>query len=139
MSTSHNIVSPKKSQIDRESLSGIKFLEKRWSSASEKQFQREFCILARKAGWNILETRKPFGWGGFPDLTMLKGENFILAELKSVDGIVSPEQMKCHDRLRKAGQRVYIWNPKCLKEIEGVTGLNFDNVVMDDLQKEKKC
>ena len=133
MSASHNIVSPEKSQIDCESLSGIEFLEKRWSSVSEKQFQQEFCRLARRAGWYILETRKPFGWEGFPDLTMLKDREFFHVELKTVDGIVSPAQKQCHSRLRQADQKVHIWNPTDLKEIMEVIQLDIDNITLSDL------
>lgn len=69
---------------------------------------------AQKLRWRI--HRDPY-WRptatmpGYPDLTLVRGERLIFAELKSMKGAVSADQDGWLDALRGVGVEVYVWTP----------------------------
>ena len=68
---------------------------------TEKQFQAQVLDLARIFGWRVYH---PFlsKWSerGFPDLTMVRGNRLIFAELKRDTGKTTPAQDEWIDLLR---------------------------------------
>ena len=65
------------------------------------------------------------GSAGFPDLVLAGERGFILAELKTDTGRVSPQQVEW---LKACDPHVecYIWRPKDLPEITARLGRNID-------------
>ncbi len=100
---------------------------------SEAKFQTIVLQIARLNGWKAAHFRKvrvqrPNGsvyyatpvaadGAGFVDLVLVR-ERLIFAELKTMSGVVEPDQEAWHERLRKAGQTVYVWRPVDLDMIE---------------------
>ena len=83
----------------------------------EARLQRRVVSLMTGYGWYVLEMdkagmRRTFKKGafkvGFPDLLGLKGNRFVLIELKSEDGEVRPEQVRMHQLLATFGIRVHV-------------------------------
>ena len=52
---------------------------------------------------------------GFPDLVLVRGKRVIWAELKTMDGRITPEQREWLNDLTHAGQEVYVWRPDGLR------------------------
>lgn len=83
-----------------------------WSEAS---FQGRVEAFALKHGWlyyHPFDSRR--SRKGFPDTVMVHpGRQLtIYAELKSVNGKVSPDQKKWLEGLVLAGEYVYLWYPR---------------------------
>ncbi len=77
----------------------------------EREWQAQVTEAARLLGWRVYHThdsrRSEPGW---PDLAMVR-ERFIVAELKTETGKVSPAQQRWLTALRAAGVETYIWRP----------------------------
>lgn len=93
---------------------------------TEKQFQAAVVEYAEPMGWR---TFHPFDSRrsnpGFPDLTMVRRERLIFAELKRHTGRVSSAQsawLMALARVDPAADRieVHLWRPSDWPEIEGV-------------------
>lgn len=54
---------------------------------------------------------------GFPDLVIVGHGRVIFAELKDIAGKIEPGQQYWLDRLVEAHQRVYVWRPGDLDEV----------------------
>jgi len=85
------------------------------SHVREKDWQATVRGAAQLNGWLVFAT-----WNsrnspkGMPDLTMARSSDgrVIFAELKSVDGKLSPEQAHALNVLRQCpGVEVYVWRP----------------------------
>lgn len=63
--------------------------------------------------------RTPRNAAGWPDLVLLR-ERTVYAELKADDGVLSAEQEAWLERLRRAGNEVYVWRPSDRDEWLGV-------------------
>jgi len=92
----------------------------------EKDFQRTVIELARLHGWraySIPDSRRSTE-KGYPDITLwhAKRKVFALAELKTVKGKLSAEQIAVHAELKACGMTVYVWRPDEWDEIEKVLG-----------------
>ncbi|WP_288405690.1 VRR-NUC domain-containing protein [uncultured Deinococcus sp.] len=83
---------------------------------TEAQLQARVRHLLVRFGWYVVETdraslgrsRKRGGVEvGFPDLLALRGDRFVLIELKTKDGRVSEEQAALHARFRALGIAVH--------------------------------
>lgn len=73
-------------------------------------------------GWIVL-TAQTFGWltyhpldsrgsaAGFPDLTLVRGDELMFVEVKRETGKVSAAQQRWLDALRGAGVEVHVWRP----------------------------
>lgn len=84
------------------------------STLTEKQWQAQVVEWAHRGGWRVFHvydmTRSA---GGFPDLVLVKpGRPVIYAELKTVNGRISPQQKAWLADLKDAeGADVYVWRP----------------------------
>ena len=85
-------------------------------------FSWKVCLVrpARTAhGW-----RTPFGADGvgWPDLTMVRGNQLLFAELKSMKGKQTREQLEWMIALRAAHAEYHLWTPESWSsgEIEAV-------------------
>jgi len=93
------------------------------SLESEKDFSQTVFNLARMLGW--LAVRFPT-WRatgttpGYPDLTMVRGNRLIFAELKGPRGKVSAVQDEWLTALASAGAETYKWWPKDWEQIKEV-------------------
>lgn len=96
---------------------------------SERQFQAAVVEYAERLGWLVYHTHDSRrSQPGFPDLTMVRGDRLIFAELKAEDGRVKPEQQKWLDALNDVRLslplgvdipiEVYLWRPSLWHEIE---------------------
>ena len=92
------------------------------TTVTEKQLQSDIIRIAKAAGWKVYHThdsrRSEFG---FPDLTMVRRDRLVFAELKRELGKPTPEQSEWLEDLSMVlGAEVYIWRPQEMNEIEGV-------------------
>lgn len=83
-------------------------------SLTEAQFLQKILDLAHFLGWLTYHTRDSRGSEpGFPDLVLChpqKGD-YLMAELKDEDGLLSPSQIKWLNALRASGIEIHIWRP----------------------------
>ena len=80
---------------------------------SEREFQQKVIGLAERHGWRVYHTfdsrRSAPGW---PDLSIARPGQLILAELKTDAGKLRPEQAEWLELLRTVeGIRVRLWRP----------------------------
>lgn len=57
---------------------------------------------------------------GYPDLIALRGEEMIVAELKTETGKTSPAQDSWLEAFEIAGVPAYVWRPRDLEDINNV-------------------
>lgn len=93
------------------------------TTITEKQWQGQVVQLARLLGWkNIYHTwNSMHSAQGFPDLTLVR-ERLIFVELKSHKGECTSHQLDWIEKLRQAGQEVYVWRPDDFDEAVKVLG-----------------
>lgn len=60
------------------------------------------------------------GKKGAPDYRAIRGAEMIHFEAKSQDAVVKPDQWEWINRMRAAGQRVYVWRPSDIDEVRSV-------------------
>ena len=99
---------------------------------TEADLQKAVIDVAHLFGWLVAHFRTaqtPRGnyvtpvqgdGKGYPDLTLVKGERLIFAELKSDKGRLSPEQVKWQTALSWTPAEVYVWRPSDLEHIAKV-------------------
>jgi hypothetical protein len=79
---------------------------------TEREFQAQVVELARTLGWRCyhpwLSIRSERGW---PDLALFKPGRFLLAELKTDKGKLTPAQAAMIEDLQAAGVEVHVWKP----------------------------
>jgi hypothetical protein len=115
---------------------------------SERQFQRAVVDLAVRYGWMVAHfgdsrrevvdrrtgERKLIGdrqASGYPDLTLVRDGRLILAELKSQDGRVRPEQERWLFQLSQLEEtcgeyvEVHVWRPRDWPQIENALKRRF--------------
>jgi hypothetical protein len=91
------------------------------ATMAEAQLQDNIVELAHLFGWRVLLVRPartahgwrtPFGADGvgWPDLTLVRGDQIVFAELKSTKGRVTDEQQAWLDALMHVG-KVCVWRP----------------------------
>jgi hypothetical protein len=89
---------------------------------TEKQFMAQVIRLARLRGWLLyhpFDSRRSAA--GYPDLTLVRGQRLIFAELKSEDGRLTPAQAAWLAALRAVpGVEVHIWHPAVWGTVEAV-------------------
>ncbi len=88
---------------------------------SEKSWMRTVTDAAKLLGWVCFHTydsrrSEP----GFPDLTLVKGDRLIFAELKTERGKLSPVQHLWLDMLGQTRAECYVWKPSQWDEVERV-------------------
>ena len=65
--------------------------------------------------------REPLaGRKGSPDFFAVRGAEAIWIEAKTETAVVKPHQQEWIDRLRAAGQTVYVWRPSDQAEVKAV-------------------
>jgi len=79
---------------------------------TEAQLQRQVIEYAKILRWRVYH---PFlsKWSekGFPDLTLVRGDRLVFAELKRENGKVSDTQVEWLDLLSDTCAEVYVWRP----------------------------
>ena len=90
---------------------------------SEKVFVQQVIGVADSLGWLCYHTwRSDHSEAGYPDLTMVKGDRLIFAELKAEGKKPEPEQRRWLDALSTATREVYIWVPSDYDRIVRLLG-----------------
>ena len=96
---------------------------------SERDFQSQVIDLARQTGWRLCHFRpgKTAGgrWAtqmsgdiGYPDLTLVRGDRLIFAELKSANGHATPGQVEWLQALDRVEHvTAQLWRPHDLDAI----------------------
>jgi Holliday junction resolvase len=77
---------------------------------TEAAFQRKLIKQYEADGWyvlKIIQSNKP----GWPDLLLLKSNQYRLIEVKTTDGRISPIQTYRHAELQKLGIPVHVIKP----------------------------
>ena len=85
-----------------------------YRAISEKDFLQQVVDLARLTGWLCYHTHDSRrSCPGFPDLALVHPgrHQYLLAELKSATGRLSPAQQSWIDALQRAGIEVHVWRP----------------------------
>lgn len=104
---------------------------------SEEAFQNDVIDIAHQYGFlvahfRIVKVQRANGTTfyqvpvaadgkGWPDLVLV-GPRIVYAELKAMNGILSPEQKVWRDALLKAGGEWYCWKPSDYDAIHRVLG-----------------
>lgn len=84
----------------------------------EADLQGQVVDVAQRLGWwcyHPYDSRNSAS--GWPDLTLLRGHRILYLELKRESGTLTQQQIACHERLRTAGQDVYVMRPSDWPEI----------------------
>lgn len=96
---------------------------------SEKEFLRTVAELATITGWQFYHplpsaSRRgkwatwQMGSVGFPDMTLVRGERLIFAELKVRNNKLTEEQKSWLEKLKAVKQvEVHVWRPEQWNEI----------------------
>ena len=87
---------------------------------SEKQFQAAVVAAAKVLGWRVYFTvRSKFSPSGYPDLTMVRGERILFAELKVKGRKPTPIQRDWLQALAGVpSAEVHVWTPDDWSEID---------------------
>ena len=85
----------------------------------EREFQQQVIDLAHIFHWRVYHTWMSIhSAGGFPDLTLARGNRLIFAETKSERGKLAPAQAEWLEVLKATGKcEVYVWMPSDWPEI----------------------
>ncbi len=96
---------------------------------TEKQFEHQVKGLAKLFQWKYYHTwRSIHSPAGFPDCVLVRPPRLIFAELKSMKGVVSPEQQvwitilsECRfSEVNPIGIEVYLWRPADFEKIADI-------------------
>jgi len=80
----------------------------------EKAFMAAVVKEAEKRGWMTYHTYRSLkSERGFPDRVFVRGQRFIIAELKTEEGVLSADQRTWQEALEAVGGNVeyYLWRP----------------------------
>lgn len=79
---------------------------------NEREWQDKVVEVARWSGWHVYHPyysrRSEPGW---PDLSMIRGDRLVFAELKTRTGRVTEAQHRVLGLLAATGAEVYLWRP----------------------------
>ncbi len=88
---------------------------------TEKEFSQQVVDLARVLDWKVYRTWTSIhSPAGYPDLTMVRGDRLIFAELKTDKGKISAAQSEWLEALGgliNGKVKVYVWTPDDFDEI----------------------
>jgi hypothetical protein len=89
---------------------------------SEREFMRQVIQLAHMHGWRHFHNLYSIGSDrGWPDLVLVHPKRGVIyAELKSEIGVLRLEQQQWLLDLDQAGQKVFVWRPGQLDEINRI-------------------
>lgn len=104
---------------------------------TETEFRQQIIDLAKLFKWKVYfswtSIHSPRGW---PDLSLCKPPRLVFAELKTLKGVATPEQMDWLAKLSGVpGTEVFLWRPNDWESIQEV--LTKDQEVLNILEKEK--
>jgi hypothetical protein len=89
---------------------------------SEQDWQARVLDLAEHTRWlryHVYDSRRSAP--GFPDLTLLRGDQLVFAELKSAGGRVTPAQQVWLDGLTRVRHlHVHVWRPGDWRTVQDV-------------------
>jgi len=95
---------------------------------TEAAFQQAVTDYALTLGYQVMHVRRSTvrqgRWAtatsiaGWPDLTIWGHGRFLLAELKTDKGRLSPDQAAVINSLRRSGVDVHVWRPRDWPAIE---------------------
>ena len=93
--------------------------ERALRQVTEKQWQAQVMEMAGWLGWSVYHTHDSRrSEAGFPDLTLVRGERLLFAELKTEVGRVSGAQERWLSMLRAVpGVEVFVWRPSDAKAV----------------------
>lgn len=102
---------------------------------SEKDFLGKIAALAKALGYRTYHPWTSINSAsGWPDLALAKAGRFILAELKTDRGRVTPAQAEWLWALYEAGVEVYVWRPRDFDDIVAILqGVRDDDKVRASL------
>ena len=88
----------------------------------EKTFQAAVVAFAEASGWLVFWAWPPYkSPPGYPDLTMIRGNRIVFAELKAISGYLKPHQRQVLKELSATGKvEVYVWMTVDWDELVGV-------------------
>ncbi len=87
----------------------------------ESDFQRAVLDLARLRQWLPYYTwASMHSPSGFPDLTLVRGERIVFAELKVKAKVTEWQRMWLSTLARTGKCQVFLWTPDCWPQIERV-------------------
>lgn len=98
----------------------MRFSERMSLRMSEKDWQALVVEYARYNAWmvfHVFDSRR--SEPGYPDLTLLRGSECIVAELKAEKGKVRADQHKWLEAFAEAGIEAHVWRPSDWSLIEG--------------------
>jgi hypothetical protein len=88
---------------------------------TEKAWQSFVVDVALRCGWVPVHFRNMRGNDdGYPDLTIIKGDRVVIAELKSTRGTVSARQQLWIAKLAAVGTTVHVWYPRHWRDMVDV-------------------
>jgi hypothetical protein len=95
------------------SSSRVKEVRPEGVKLTEREFMAQVSRLARVLGYEVFHPWLSIhSERGYPDLTIWKPGRFILAELKTDKGKMSPSQVEKLDSLKGCGKvEVFVWRP----------------------------
>lgn len=84
---------------------------------TERQLEMAIVRMAETFGWKvhtIADSRslRSHTGVGYPDLTMVRGNRIVAAELKAAKGRVRKGQEEWLTDFREAGAEAYLWRPE---------------------------
>jgi hypothetical protein len=86
---------------------------------TEAELQQAIIDLAIALGWLVYHTHDSrHSASGFPDLTLVRGDRLLFAELKSETGKLSLSQQVWFEALVASGNDVRVWRPSDWPGIE---------------------
>lgn len=88
-------------------------------TATEAQWQATVVDMARHYGWHVTHVREMRGNPhGLPDLLCFRGNDYLLLELKTERGRVSPVQDRWHQDAGQCGVTVHVLRPSDVERAE---------------------
>lgn len=103
----------------------------RLRAITEASWQRTVLDLARRLGWLAYHPPKAgvrangsvrLVPAGFPDLTLVRGDRLVFAELKRETGKTTPAQDEWLAALAATGAQTFVWRPSDLDHVRTVLG-----------------
>jgi hypothetical protein len=87
-------------------------------SIRESEFQSQIVDTAQKLRWLVYHTHDSRrSAAGYPDLTLVRRDRLIFAEVKTEKGKTSPAQEIWLKALEDAGCKVFVWKPSMFDKI----------------------
>ena len=89
---------------------------------TERDWRQTVVDYARLHGWRVyFAWRSDHSPAGFPDLTLVRGERLVFAELKRHDGVLTDAQRAwLSDLSAVPGVEVFLWKPAAWDEVQAV-------------------